>query len=328
MPSKTGGEAYPEAAKSLPSGGRFLLLKAYGAGFWFDMDQVIGGLLLAEMTGRSPVVYWGKNSLYGGSDGVNAFEAFFQPVSADTIHDLMRHPYTVCPAMWHTGNLLTEESPRLLRVWWHPLEAMLARPENILVVGRAPVQLIQPWLPDTHPAFGSGPESIYRYVAKKYLRLQPRVVGEIDDFYAAHLAGRQILAVHMRGSDKITEIDKLHGINKLYYGEIEQYLTDNPAAVIFLMTESAPILEEYKRRFKARLIYTDCQRTGDDAPIHHLAADKIRMGREVLRDVYLAIRCAAFLGNAHSNVSQAVARLKPWPAGSVRLLSVNDLARS
>src|SRR5215469_16394010 len=39
--------------------GGILLIKAWGAGFWSDVSHVFGGLLLAEVTGRKPVVHWG-----------------------------------------------------------------------------------------------------------------------------------------------------------------------------------------------------------------------------------------------------------------------------
>ncbi|MGB8078567.1 MAG: hypothetical protein WCF09_11900, partial [Gallionella sp.] len=35
---------------------RFLLIKAWGYGFWSDVSHVLGQLLLAEITGRTPVV--------------------------------------------------------------------------------------------------------------------------------------------------------------------------------------------------------------------------------------------------------------------------------
>ena len=43
---------------------RFLLIKAWGFGFWSDVLHVLGGLMLAELTRRQPVVFWGSNSLY------------------------------------------------------------------------------------------------------------------------------------------------------------------------------------------------------------------------------------------------------------------------
>jgi len=44
---------------------KFLLIKAWGYGFWSDVSHVLGQLLVAELTGRTPIVHWGQNSLFG-----------------------------------------------------------------------------------------------------------------------------------------------------------------------------------------------------------------------------------------------------------------------
>ena len=60
---------------------RFLLIKARGYGFWSDVSHVLGALLLAVMTGRIPVTYWGYNSRFTEGSGRDAFELYFKPVS-------------------------------------------------------------------------------------------------------------------------------------------------------------------------------------------------------------------------------------------------------
>ena len=79
---------------------KFLLIKAWGFGFWSDMDHVLGGLLLAEITGRMPVVHWGRNSLFSDDPARNAFDEFFEPVSAMRIDDLIRADFTYFPPKW------------------------------------------------------------------------------------------------------------------------------------------------------------------------------------------------------------------------------------
>ncbi|MFH1020476.1 MAG: hypothetical protein V1782_07685, partial [Pseudomonadota bacterium] len=43
---------------------KFLLIKAWGFGFWSDVSQILGQLLLAELTNRTPIIHWGSNSLF------------------------------------------------------------------------------------------------------------------------------------------------------------------------------------------------------------------------------------------------------------------------
>ena len=39
---------------------KYLLIKAWGYGFFSDVNHILGQLLIAEMTERIPIVYWGK----------------------------------------------------------------------------------------------------------------------------------------------------------------------------------------------------------------------------------------------------------------------------
>lgn len=73
---------------------RYLLIKSLGKSIWADVDHVMCQILAAELTNRIPVVYWGMESLYSESISTNAYEFFFEPVSAVTIHDIVRPGYT------------------------------------------------------------------------------------------------------------------------------------------------------------------------------------------------------------------------------------------
>lgn len=93
-------------ASSLPPGERYLLIKNWGFGFWADMVQVLGSLLLAEITGRIPVVYWGADSRFSDKSGRDAFSHYFAPVSAFTLQQLARLPNaSFFPPRWNAGNL-------------------------------------------------------------------------------------------------------------------------------------------------------------------------------------------------------------------------------
>ncbi|BBB90079.1 MAG TPA: O-fucosyltransferase family protein [Methylomusa anaerophila] len=312
----------------MSSPNRFLLIKAWGAGFWSDMEHVLGQLLIAELSERIPIVYWGKNSVYSGAEDTNAFEQFFLPVSAYSIHDLIRSDFTFYPEPWKFNNLFYEEGwPEKTVRTYYPLHTLYDRCENVLVsdcwLG---IYLMEPIIKSTHPAFGLELDDIYRSLISKYIRLQPDIEREIDDFYNANLLGKTVLAVHVRGSDKIRELGKLYELNNLYYSVIDHCLEENPAAFIFLLTESEDILAEYKSLYKEKLIYTDCQRTSNDHALFWAEGiDKRRMGIEILKDTYLAARCDSFIGNAHSNVSTAVKRLKQWPPNSLGLFSEKHL---
>src|SRR5262249_51162770 len=64
---------------------QFLVIKAWGFGFWSDVNHVLGSLLLAEITGRTPVTHWGRNSLFRDGSGQDAFRLYFEPPSPLTL---------------------------------------------------------------------------------------------------------------------------------------------------------------------------------------------------------------------------------------------------
>jgi len=59
----------------------FLLVNSWGSGFGFELLYLLGQLLVAELSNRTPVIHWGQNSLYNqhASDAnYNAFTDFFE----------------------------------------------------------------------------------------------------------------------------------------------------------------------------------------------------------------------------------------------------------
>ena len=71
-------------------------IKSWGFGFWPNVSQVLGALLLAEATGRVPLVHWGRNSLFGDGSARDAFGHYFEPVSNVTLEDLATIPDANC----------------------------------------------------------------------------------------------------------------------------------------------------------------------------------------------------------------------------------------
>ncbi|MCR2600326.1 hypothetical protein NSP09_24715, partial [Salmonella enterica] len=57
---------------------RYLVIKSWGFGFWSDVSQVLGSLLLAEITGRTPVTHWGRNSLFNDGSNRDSFALYFE----------------------------------------------------------------------------------------------------------------------------------------------------------------------------------------------------------------------------------------------------------
>jgi tetratricopeptide (TPR) repeat protein len=317
------------ARPQVPQGRQFLLIKAWGYGFWSDVSHVLGCLLLAEMTGRVPVTHWGRNSLFtDGSDG-DAFRLYFEPLSALTLDALPAlGAASFFPPKWSTANLHEEDNAK----WQGPGSKVgglyfLNRPETIAVsdfyIG---VVDLLPWIPATHKLHGKPLDDIYHCLAETYLRPRDRVSSQVEEFYRRHISGLPTLAVHVRGSDKRLEIADLDRLNRLYFDAIDR---EDPSWRILLLTDDTRCVTVFRERYGDRVIVTDSMRTDNDLGVHyHSSVDRVRLGAEVMRDTYLALRCEKFIGNGHSNVSAMGAILKRWDPGACVLLVPSQLHKS
>jgi hypothetical protein len=306
---------------------RFLLIKAWGAGFWSDLDDVQGKLMLAEITNRQPVVYWGRSSRYSVGDQVNSFEQYYQPVSQYSVTDLVKEEYTYDPPQWNPSNIYPDDGVKRGDRANKDIPSYLKSDARVLVTDiHSSMHYIIPWIPASHPVYGLPTDSVNRYIINKYLKLQPEIVTEIEEFYNANLKTGPILAVHVRfdletacewGHFYHVDID---AVNQRYFNEVDKYLQANPKARIFLMTANQRILERYLQKYGDILIYTDCRRSDH----HSICGDRYpapkRKGIEIIKDTYLACKCDHFIGCRYSNILVAVRRLKEWDVGAFEFI--------
>ncbi len=304
------------------TGERVLLIKSWGAGFWADVSHVLGAALLAEMTNRTPVVHWGSNCLFGGSETHDAFSDYFEPLSPVTLQDLRNAPPSdFFPPKWEPATLAWEDhnkwegtGSRLEGIYF------LNRPERIAIVDfyiRA--KYLQPWIPENSPDFGQPLEALLRRLAKTYLKPRANILETVESFRRAHFGNGPVIAVHVRGSDKIIEYDALDDLNERYFTLLDQ---EDKAAKIFLLTDDERWLKRFRERYGARLITTESHRSADENGVHLTQlGDPASLGKEVMIDAYLALTCDKFFGNGRSNVSAMIAILKDSGPGTCELLA-------
>jgi hypothetical protein len=300
-----------------PATDRYLLIKSWGFGFWADMVQVLGSLLLAEITGRIPVVHWGPESLFSDKSEHNAFLHYFEPVSEMTLQQLSRmRDASFLPARWNAGNLARSSAAKWQgKASRFGLPHFLNRHETIAVSDfHIGVVNAMPWIPAGHPMHGKPLEDIYLYLSAKYLRPKPAILAACDTFITAHLSGGPFLALHMRGSDKAIEDPELDATNAALLRALD---TSDPSLPIFLMTDDAQRLARMKSAYGRRIAATGCQRTATDEGVHYLpTVDPVSAGREILIDTAIALRAERFIGNGRSNVSAMIAVMKAWAPGT------------
>ena len=307
---------------------RFLLIKAYGWGFWADMEHLIGQLLIAELTNRIPVVHWGMNSLYSDTVSINAFELYYEPVSPYTLRDVLRPEYTFYPPIWTYKNALVEDLDKTAAQYRNLGDMMASDADVVVSDTHCFPRPILNYIHKDHWAYGMTPILIYRRLIEKYLRLKPDITSEIEEFNSKYFTGNgPILGVHVRGTDKVIEVANLPALNRRYHKEIARLRRLYGIKKIFLFTDSNKILGEYRRRYGDMILSTDCNRSegsaGQAVQIESYA-NRRKKGIEVIKDTYLATKCDFFIGNGYSNVSFAVNRLKNWPSGHI-LLFYNSL---
>lgn len=305
---------------------KFLLIKAWGYGFWSDVSHVLGQLLVAELTGRTPIAHWGSNSRFGDGSDANAFELYFDPLSNRNVAELQEKDCEIWPPKWSVGDLTVGEVNKL--------KGPFSRVEGLYLLGRqeqivvsdyyTAVINLMPWIPPSHRLFGQSVDEIYFYLVGRYLRPRKEIMEAVDAFYGARLAQKDFIAVHVRGSDKAAEMGDLDEVNNQYRQKIDEYLAAYDLQRIFLMTDDARVLKYFVDLYGDKIVCTDCQRTASNRGIHYEAVpDRRRLGVEVMVDTYLAVRAKVFVGNGSSNPSQIVRYLKRWPENDVHLLGEN-----
>ncbi|MBV9427265.1 MAG: hypothetical protein JO084_06060 [Bradyrhizobiaceae bacterium] len=308
---------------------QFLLIKAWGFGFWSDVSHVIGCLLLAEITGRIPVTHWGRNSLFRDESGQDAFRLYFEPLSAFTLDTIVSGDApSFFPTKWSSANLREEDVAK----WQGASSRMgglyfLNRPETVAVsdfyIG---VVDLLPWIPPGHKLHGKPLDEVYYYLATTWLKPREAIWAQVEELFQRHIRGKPTLAVHVRGSDKKIEMADLDRINSLYFGVIDR---EDPSWQILLLTDDTRCAEMFQNRYADRIVLTDSMRTDNDLGIHYTpSVDRVRLGIEVMRDTFLALRCQKFIGNGHSNLSAMAAMLKRWGPGDCVLVAPSQLHKS
>lgn len=307
---------------------KYLLIKAWGYGFWSDVSHVLGCLLLAEITERIPVTYWGTNSLFGNGSSKDAFCQYFEPVSNATLNEITQIPNAdFFPPKWHSGNLTAEN----LEKWegkFSRLAALfyLRRPERIAVsdfyIGCID---ILPWIPRRHPMYKKSLSAVYQYLIKKYLRPQKPILGSCEAFFSKEIGGMPFVAIHLRGSDKAIEMGSVEAPNRDCLSALDSV---DPSWRIFVLTDDNRWLSHITSLHGTRVVATTCQRSGDNTGVHYMdrgSGEGLSLGNEVMTDTYIALRASRFIGNGQSNVSTMISFMKNWGPGNCTLVRPSPL---
>lgn len=308
-----------------PVGDRYHVIRAWGQGFWSDVDHVLGQLLVAELTGRTPIVTWGANARFGGRElprgrgsdpdpAHSAWNFFFRPVSDRTAGELVGKKLAFFPSKFRDRNLTAAESGQMEGPGSRlGALAFLGRSEAVTVSDfHTPMLALANWVPAWHRLHRVPLERMYEDLIARYLVPIDEIRAKADAAAAAIGLGvgdTPVIAVHVRGSDKTLELTDLHAVHALYQQQIVRLIKElGPSTRVLLLTDWAPAEAEYRARLGPRLLLTPSVKTSEQRGVHFQDLRPGRqLGEEVLIDALLATRCAAFVGLAYSNVSAFIA---------------------
>lgn len=306
---------------------KYLLIKAWGYGFWSEIHYLVTYLLIAELLNRTPIVLWGKNCLYRSVSEVNSFENFYSNISDARIEHL-DPSLTIYPKKWSWSNILSED----VNKWSGTDSRMTAqyffnRKEDVLVSDfYTSLHTIIPWISPSSKYFNRDENDIYRELFQKYLKPNLFITDLVNRFFEKYMEGKFWLAVHLRGGDKIHESPELALTNGFYDEYIKLILNKNPFLHLFLLTDSIQAVNTFKSKYGDRVLTTQSTRTECAEGVHNTGKnDGLQMGREVLVDTLLATRCDFFVGNQESNVSLAISSIKNWSSGTCFLIGLGNV---
>ncbi len=134
---------------------------------------------------------------------------------------------------------------------------------------------------------------------RKYLGIRPHVREEVDAFCRSEFGTDQVLGLHYRGTDKSNEAPPVAFARVLR--NIEYYLKCHPETTkIFVASDDANFI-----RFIGSgvldipiVFRQDAFRSIDQAPVHHLHRNDIKMNRDAIVNCLILAKCQALMKTA------------------------------
>jgi hypothetical protein len=287
-----------------------IVIQSIPEGMVAVLRHTVHGLLLAELSGRNPVIYWGSRFLYRGrSLCKNAFLRFFGDMGCCDATKIRDTNMGFLPTDWSAENVFNdglisyryeESRPGVAQP---PLEKLLNSEAEVVVYTHWNHLVdIMPFIPECSEYYGLDNATVAGMVFRKYFKVLPEVLAPAKKILESVTVSGRLIGVHCRGSDKITE----HALvtPEDYRKQVDRILSEEDR--VFLATDSVRALKKFQNWYGDRLIFTDCERSSNEQGVHFTAKNREQAGRDFLVDAYLLSRCALHFGNKGSHVSYLV----------------------
>lgn len=302
-------------------GERTLVIRAWGSGFWADVHHVATMQIIADITGRTPTVFWGGNSFYTDDATQDAFTKIFEPISELDPLRVAARDDAVYPTQYVPKDII-DNSPK---TWpwsdgYYTGLLLLNRPEPIVFGDYyTPLRQIQSWAPQDHWATQIDEDALLRRMLRRF-RLQPALAADIDALAAQYLNTGPVLAWHVRNAAAKAPEDTGHGdANARIDARVDRLMQEQPDLRLFLMTDQMATVTAVRARYGERMFTLDSVRTENTRDMIYTILDRRSQGLscqqlayEIVKESYLALRCRYFAGNLNSAVACSIWMLRDW----------------
>lgn len=140
-------------------------------------------------------------------------------------------------------------------------------------------------------------------IVQKHIKIKPVLEKKISAFVEKNFKGHFVIGVHFRGTDKVKREAKPVPFEQVFQ-EIRSLISELPTKdyKIFVATDEERFLQEIKREFKERVIFSDARRSSDGRAVHFAHSHSYKTGEEAVVDCLLLSR-SNYLLRTESNLS-------------------------
>src|SRR5262249_55093306 len=140
---------------------------------------------------------------------------------------------------------------------------------------------------------------------KEYIHLRPYLAQKIENFYQAHMAGKNTIGIHLRGTDKKMEVIPVNIYEML--SDANDLAQKFPNCQFLVCTDDARLLKIARSMLKGPIVHYDARMSKHGKAVHYdkKIKEKARLGEDVIVEATLLSRCNFFLHGC-SSVSTAV----------------------
>lgn len=301
----------------------------HGVGFFSMFTQVI--TILDEYRDKNVIAHWNSNSLYWeptGWNGVyhNVWEYYFEPTSPISFQSLL----TQDSYATHKLNSWDPNTNQWEYKVNNKVSPMLEFHNLTVEAANRLVDQNEVYVTSGHAnnktGWGGGgwqeSDRVHlKNVIDKHVKIKPVILDKVDKFYNERMAGRRVVGIHFRGTDKHTELQHIGDYDGKGVRPIGEYLRTLDAidknALVYLATDCQTTYDATKMYLGTRLLSQDGWIRSNDGSGIHLnpyykkhRSNKALHGEQVVIDWLLLSRCSYFV-HGFSNLSASVLFMNP-----------------